>query len=121
MDCNGLSEQKDLWMCKWIEDNARQYDVVIVADYGHGAISKNLINVLARNSRFLAINTQANAGNRGFNTISKYPNMDYACLAEHEIRVETRVMNGDIRTLMEPLAKKLACKYFVVTSITFTN
>lgn len=115
MDNTGLNKEKDRWLYKWIEDNVRGYDLVIVADFGHGAISNNLVQALVDNAPFLAVNTQANAGNRGFHTISRYPEMDYACLAEHEIRLETRTIDGDIKPMMEPLAKKFACRYFVVT------
>lgn len=115
MDNTGLNKAKDNTLCKWIEDNARDYDLVIVADFGHGAISNDLVQVLVHNAPYLAVNTQANAGNRGFHTISRYPRMDYACLAEHEIRLETRTLNGDIKPLMEPLANKFNCRYFVVT------
>ena len=41
-----------------------EYDIVIVADFGHGAINSNMIDILAKKAKFLAINTQANAGNR---------------------------------------------------------
>ena len=35
-----------------------------MADFGHGAINSNMIDILAKKAKFLAINTQANAGNR---------------------------------------------------------
>ena len=42
-------------------------------------------------SPYLAVMTQANAGNRGFHTIGNYTRADYVCIAEHEMRlVETR-------------------------------
>ena len=36
------------------------------------------------------MNTQSNAGNHGFNMISKYPRADYVCLAQREVALETR-------------------------------
>jgi len=68
------------------------HDLVVVSDFGHGAISRYMIDILAQNAPFLAVNTQSNAGNRGFNTITKYPKADYVSLAEHEIRLEMRNM-----------------------------
>jgi len=115
MDSSGLSKQKNNQLSQWIQDRASSYDLVIAADFGHGAISEELVTTLANYSPFLAVNTQANAGNRGFHTISRYPRADYACIAEHEIRLETRMLNGDIKPMMERIAQNLNCKQFVVT------
>lgn len=91
------------------------YDVVIVADYGHGLLSRPLIDRLCKESRFLAVNTQANAGNRGFNTISKYPRADYVCLAGHEVALETRMRHASWRELVLEVGKRIACPAFTVT------
>jgi rfaE bifunctional protein nucleotidyltransferase chain/domain len=115
MDDSGLSDQKNLEVCKWLQKNLSKYDLVIVADFGHGAVTNEMIHELTSHSRFIAVNTQANAGNRGFNTISRYPHADYACLAEHEIRLETRSLVGALRPIMDDLVKKLNCQRFVIT------
>ena len=115
MDSSGLNVQKNNQMCQWVKDNAAQYDIVIAADFGHGAISEELIKTMIDYSSFLAVNTQANAGNRGFHTISKYSRADYACIAEHEIRLQMRALNGDIKPMMETIAKNSDYKQFVVT------
>ena len=36
------------------------------------------------------MNTQANAGNHGFHTISKYPNARFIALSEREVRLDAR-------------------------------
>lgn len=115
MDNSGLPPNKENELCLWLKDNLSDYDIVIAADFGHGAISDRMIQTLIRGARFLAVNTQANAGNRGFHTISRYSHADYACIAEHEIRLETRTLNGDLRPMMNKIGKKLDCKYFIVT------
>jgi rfaE bifunctional protein kinase chain/domain len=115
MDSSGLNSKKNNQLCQWVQEHVSNYDLVIAADFGHGAISKELVKVLINHSPFLAVNTQANAGNRGFHTISRYPRADYACIAEHEIRLETRTLNGDIKPMMEAIAQNLKCKQFVVT------
>lgn len=94
---------------------AASADVVIVADYGHGMISGSVVQELAEASRFLVVNTQANAGNRGFNTISKYPRADYVCLANHEAQLEARTMHASWQELVAVLAKRIACPKFTIT------
>jgi len=89
--------------------------VAVIADFGHGAISKSIRNTLVRRAPFLAINTQANAGNRGFHTLTRYPHADYVCIAEHEIRLEMRDVSGKLRPMMDFLSQKIDCSQFVVT------
>ena len=64
-----------------------QYDVVIVVDYGHGFLGRRAATVLSERSRFVAVNTQANSANMGFNLITKYSHADYVCIDEPEIRL----------------------------------
>jgi rfaE bifunctional protein nucleotidyltransferase chain/domain len=92
-----------------------QTDLAIAADFGHGAISEAIRKTLVRRAPYLAINTQANAANRGFHTLSRYPHADYACIAEHEIRLEMRDISGRLRPMMDFLAQKLDCSLFAVT------
>jgi len=99
----------------WLGENLPKYDLVIAADFGHGAIMRPMRQTLADTSRFLAVMTQANAGNRGFHTISSYTRADYVCLAEHEIRLETRDIDGDLRPSMTELTDKMRSSCFVVT------
>lgn len=115
IDDSELPSARNGEMCEWLREQLPNYDLVIVADYGHGAISKEMIRTLCEEARFLAVNTQANSGNRGFHTITRYPRADYVCIAEHEIRLETRSRNGGIRPMMEPLAKDIGVSQFVVT------
>lgn len=91
------------------------YDLVIVVDYGHGMFSREIIDLIAKKSKFLVVNTQTNAGNMGFNTISKYPKADYICIDEPEIRFDTRDKWGNLQTLIFEVSKKLSCKNMIIT------
>lgn len=90
-------------------------DVVIVADYGHGMMTPAVIDLVTKKSKFLAINTQANAGNRGFNLVSKYPRADYVCLAGHEMELETRRRHGSWKEKLDELALRIDSPCFTVT------
>ena len=92
-----------------------QYDVVIVADYGHGLMTDRVLQLVCEKSKFLSVNTQANAGNRGFNTITKYPRADYISIGEPEVRLDARRLNADIRGLTEDLARRIGTKLLLVT------
>ncbi|MBF0550750.1 MAG: adenylyltransferase/cytidyltransferase family protein [Deltaproteobacteria bacterium] len=115
MDDSGLPPDLDQEACLWLSGQLRDYDLVIAADYGHGVISKQMVETMVTQAPFLAVNTQANAGNRGFHTVTRYPKADYACLAEHELRLERRSLREDVRILMNELVKQLGCSQLVVT------
>ncbi len=91
------------------------YDTVIVADYGHGMLSKEAIALLCTESKFLAVNAQINAGNQGFNTIFKYAKAGFICLSENEIRLNVRSKKRDLREIVKEVAEALHAERFIVT------
>jgi len=111
----GLSKAENKAFCRKLSTILPQYDVVIVADYGHGMMTNEAIEVLCNKARFLAVNTQANAGNRGFNTICKYPHADFVSIAEHEIRLEFRNRTGGLKDMVATLSQKMGCSRVIVT------
>ncbi len=115
MDDAGLSEEKDARFCSHISEMISDFDLVMVADFGHGTVSKNLRSLLSRQSPFLAVNTQANAGNRGFHAISNYGHADYVSLSEHEIRLEFRDMYGEIIPMLDSSSRHLGTRVYAVT------
>lgn len=115
MDDSGLPPAVESTLCAQLQEELSQYDLVITSDFGHGFISRPVTSVLAEHSRYLAVNTQANAGNRGFHTISRYPNSDYVSMAEHELRLESRDLTSNVRSLMTPLKRKIGCSHLAVT------
>lgn len=101
--------------CKHLQKVLPDYDVVIVTDYGHGLIDEAVVDVLCREAKCLAINTQANAGNYGFNTVSKYPRADFLCVSEKELRLEARTRQKDLKLIMERQADNHGCSRMLIT------
>lgn len=102
-------------MLERLRDLVQSYDLVLVPDFGHGAITPAMVNILCSHSPFLAINTQANAGNRGFHTINKYPRADFVSLAEHELRLAFSNKRGDLGSMMLNLARRMGTSLLAVT------
>jgi len=115
MDDSGLSEALDTELCNWLAEHLSEYDLVINADFGHGFISPAMRHLLADKAPFLAVNTQANAGNRGFNRISQYPRADFVSIAGHELRLDSRDLSGEERPQMETLIQKIGATRLIVT------
>ncbi len=92
-----------------------EFDLVVVVDYGHNMLTAEAAQLLSARSRFLAMNAQANAGNRGHNRVSKYPRADYVCAAEYEMELEARDWHGDLHPVVLDVAERLSCTHVTVT------
>ena len=102
------------------------YDIVTVADYGHGLITPKIVKILQQKSKFLAVNTQINSFNIGFQTISKYNKVNYICVHEGELRHDYRNRSDTIEELISSLSKRLSSDYILITlgsvgSLAFDN
>ncbi|MBU4511773.1 adenylyltransferase/cytidyltransferase family protein [Patescibacteria group bacterium] len=92
-----------------------QYDMVIVTDYGHGFFDKNIINILIQKSKFLAINTQTNSANFGFNLITKYPRADYICIDEQEARLAAHHKGGEFTEVSKKILNNVSSRNIIIT------
>lgn len=92
-----------------------EVDLVVVADYGHGLLTESVIADLCDSDVMLAVNTQSNAGNRGFNTISKYSRSDYVCLNGSEMSLELRRHRVTMADLVPQLHESTGAARVVVT------
>jgi rfaE bifunctional protein nucleotidyltransferase chain/domain len=110
-----LPEHDDLEFCELLRNVIPRYDIVIVADYGHGMLSARAIETLCGHAPFLAVNTQSNAGNHGFNMISKYVRADYVCLAQREFALDTRNQRLSAPQMILHVAHKLSCGKIMMT------
>jgi rfaE bifunctional protein nucleotidyltransferase chain/domain len=90
-------------------------DVVVAADYGHGMLEGEAVELLSRESPFLCLNTQKNAGNHGFNTVSKYPRADFVSISEGELRLDARRKSAPIEGLVDAVARRMHCRSLIVT------
>lgn len=84
--------------------NERDYDLVLVLDYGHGLFTPSLRKFLCSLSHFLAVNAQTNTANLGFNLITKYQKANYFCLDEPELRLAYQDNSSSIKLLMSSLS-----------------
>jgi bifunctional ADP-heptose synthase (sugar kinase/adenylyltransferase) len=110
-----LGPTEEAALCAAVEARIGDCDLVIVADFGHGLITEPLVELLCEKAPFLAVNTQLNAANMGYHTISKYRRADFVSIHEGEIRLDSRSRNGDLRLLMRNLADQLSCRTVMVT------
>lgn len=110
-----LPEQVDKEACRYLKENIRNFDVVLVTDFGHGFIGRNIVDVLCSEAKFLALNTQTNSANAGFNLVTKYPRADYVCIDEPEIRLASHSKFGAMQDMMRDIAVGLSSARMAVT------
>jgi len=110
-----LSSETSSKVLSLVSAQINNFDLVIAADYGHGYFSKSIISLIEAKSSFLAINTQANAGNRGFNTIAKYSKVDLISINGSELQLELRDRNPDYIHIVPKIIKEKNASYAVVT------
>lgn len=95
-------------------DVMSRFDVVAVTDFGHCMLSPELVKQVCEGGFFLAVATQTNAHNAGFNLITKYPRADYICIDEPEARLAAADRDSPIEDVIRKLADG-RCSKFVVT------
>jgi len=110
-----LSNIQQSILSEMILSRIKEYDLVLVVDFGHGFISHSTAQLISSYAKFLAVNTQTNSDNRGFNVISKYPKADFICLNDLEIRLEERNNPGTIFDKVRSVGTKLSCPISIVT------
>jgi rfaE bifunctional protein nucleotidyltransferase chain/domain len=91
-------------------------NVVISTDFGHGLIGPQIVEALISSSRFLAVNTQSNSANMGYNLITRYPRADYVCIDGPEARLalSDRVSSaGDV--VYHLAARMKECSKLIIT------
>lgn len=110
-----LTEQEDQLLCSLIDERVGGEGATIVADFGHGLLTPKAIEQLCSRARFLAVNTQINAANIGFHTITKYPRADYICIHEGEVRIDARSRRAPLAGLVDALAVKMGNSHVLVT------
>lgn len=102
-------------LCSYLKSIIGDYDLVIVADYGHGFMGRDVINLLCAGSRFLAVNTQTNSANTGYNLVTKYPRADYICIDEPEMRLACHDRLSDLGELMTHVSRRLGSRRMSIT------
>ncbi len=112
-------------ICTYLKGVIANYDLVLVADYGHGLMGPAIINLVCAGARFLAVNTQTNSANAGYNLITKYPRADFVCIDEPEIRLACHDRTSELCELTAAIAGKLSSRQMAITrghkgSLTYT-
>ena len=116
MDDRPMSESNTNQLNDLILEKIEAADVVIVNDFGHGLINNKTMQILEDKAKFLAINTQSNGGNYGFNLVSKYRRADFVCIDGPEARLATHDKFSNLEEILsQKLPNVIDCPNIIVT------
>lgn len=91
---------------------AREADVIVVLDFGHGLIDSRALGEM-RPAKFLAVNAQSNAGNQGYNSAERWQDADYICLDAPEAHLAAQDQYGDVERVIAKVST--LAKHVIVT------
>ncbi|MBA4373815.1 MAG: hypothetical protein C0402_13265 [Thermodesulfovibrio sp.] len=94
---------------------AGEYDLVLVSDFGHGLITRRIIETIQKHARRYAVNTQTNAANAGYNLITKYHRPFFVCLDEPEIKLAAQERHGNIEEIARSIKEAIQAENLIVT------
>jgi sugar/nucleoside kinase (ribokinase family) len=115
MNNENIPEECESQLCNYLVHQIPNYDLIVVADFGHGILTRRLINLIEDNAKMLAVNTQTNSANMGFNFVTKYKKIDYACIDEPEARLAFQDRHGDITSIVKQITNRVNAKFLIVT------
>jgi len=110
-----IGEDCELSVVDYIKSIISEYDLVLISDFGHGFITDKMIRVIMESPEKVAVNTQTNAANVGYNLITKYHSPSYVCLDEPELRLAAQERYSDITGIVSKISQDLNTDYFITT------
>lgn len=111
----GLETDDNKKLCSALEELVPQFDAVVVIDFGHSMLTAEAVKVICDKARFLAVNTQSNAGNLGYQNPHKFSRANYVCITESEARLAVRDRTSNLKDIIHKLAQELSCQRVVIT------
>ena len=100
---------------KILNKNLQKFDVVVVADYGHGLITEDIASLISKKSKFLVVNSQINAANIFHHNLNLFKKTTCTIINEGELRHEMRDKYTKIDLLIKKLSKIIKTNFIVVT------
>jgi rfaE bifunctional protein nucleotidyltransferase chain/domain len=98
---------------KYFKDN--KFDIIICVDFGHGFFTQTIINAIESLDTFVALNVQTNAGNRGYNYISKWKKADFISITAEELALTLQDKVSSLNDKVSTLKSILDFNQIVIT------
>lgn len=115
-DTFNIDKSLETKVYEYLNKIIKNYDVVILADYGHGFITPKIAKLIQDKSKYLMMNFQINSSNIGYHDMSKFKKTNSIIMNENELRHELRDKVSDVKDLIFKFTKKINFEILIVTS-----
>jgi rfaE bifunctional protein kinase chain/domain len=112
---NNISEKIESEVVDYLKSVIREYDLVLVSDFGHGFITNELIRNIEMFPIKLAVNAQTNGANAGYNLITKYNKTNFICLDAPEARLATQEKHAEVEHVANKLINSIDTDFLTIT------
>jgi cytidyltransferase-like protein len=112
---DSLSKEQTEHFVNFLKEKGAAFDLILVCDFGNGFTNQRLIEALCDIPTFLALNTQTNSGNRGYNVVTNYRRADYISLNEPELRLSAHDRTSALEGIVIDVGQVMDCKVISVT------
>jgi len=110
-----LEPRQTFEIIQFLQENAHKYDLVLVCDFGNEFTNPQIIDAIADLPNFLALNTQTNSGNRGYNVVTNYRRADFISLNEPEFRLAAHDKRSSLEGIAADICQIMTCKNISIT------
>ena len=114
-DDNFIDQRNQNKLKNLLKINLKKYDLVIVANYGHGLITDEIATLISNNAKFLVVNSQINAANILHHSLNMFKKTMCTIINEGELRHEMRDRHTNIELLIRKFSKSINSRYIVIT------
>lgn len=115
IDDTDITTEEEKKVLNHLNKVIKNYDLVIISDYGHGFLTKRIRDLICAKARYLALNVQTNSANIGFNLVTKYRRANCVCVDELELRYATHERFSDLRTHVKKVYQQMRCEHIIAT------
>jgi rfaE bifunctional protein nucleotidyltransferase chain/domain len=116
LEMGNISTETEKAALQILQSELQNHDLVMVNDFGHGLVTDTLRTKIMDNSPFLALNTQTNSANLGFNLITNYSKADYCCIDLAEARMAAGTQHSSVLECGQRLLGSMSAKSFMITT-----
>lgn len=92
--------------CQKFKLKLKNFDIIFLADFGHGFFKNKIIKLFESTNVFKALNVQTNSSNLGYNYFTKYKKYDYLSIDEREFNLGLGIKNIDTSKLIQYAIKE---------------
>ncbi len=92
-----------------LSDTIGEYDVVVLCDFGHGLVDKDVMQIVQDKAKFVSLNCQTNSTNYGMNLITKYKKASTFAVDQKELKLAFPDYTLTEEEAIEKLSLYLGC------------